>query len=270
MKNANRILIPSLSFGLLASTILTSHALSFTMYTDNQSVPAGTRDYAGAGAVTGPNSVAGFGAYQNGLSLAGVNGGNGVGYSTPSVVKFGDTVTNALSPVNSTGANSATFGGPADPKANVAFTFALQNGNHDGDPDPSVSGAPFDEFLVKGYLSGSVGYDASKAPSSTTKITFTSVQNLSATGLQQQFAVLTTSPNNGQAAEFIKVTVGTGASAQDYDVYLNQIQDIAAPGGQTLSISGFITTSGVPEPGSMALLLGLGVTGTTLLRRRKK
>ena len=71
-------------------------------------------------------------------------------------------------------------------------------------------------------------------------------------------SILTTNPNNGLAALLITADVG----GQDYNIYLNDVQDISAPGKSSLSISGYIETSAVPEPGSLALLLGFGVTCT--------
>lgn len=262
MKNATRILIPSLSLGLLVKTLVVSQALAFTMYVDNQTPPG--RDYFTQGAKTGPNSVVGQPGYSNFLQPD--NGGLGQSYGTPSVVNFGTTQTFGGNPTVAN--NFGTFGGPADSNSVVQFTFALQNdnsGNQDN-PDPTTSGDPFDQFLVQGYLSGSVGYNAQKSGSSTTKITFTSIKNLSATGMQQTDAILGINPNNQLAALFIKATI----AGHDYDIYLNQIQDISAPGKNALSISGFVQDAAVPEPGSMALLLGLGVTGTALLRRRRK
>ena len=270
MKNATRILIPSLSLGLLVKTLVVSHALAFTLYTADQAPPVGTRNYTTVGAVTGANTTPGFAPYQSAMTLGDVHGGQGFAYSTPSVVKFGDTVTNALNNINTTAANSASFGGSGDPNANIAFTFALQNGSHDFDVDPTVSPDAYDQFVVRGYLTGPVGYDVNKVPNSSAHIIFTSITQVDPiTGMALGTSVLTTNPNNGLPSDFINVTVGMGASAQNYDIFLNEIQDAAAPGGQTTSISGYIQTTGVPEPGSMALLLGLGVTGTALLRRRK-
>ena len=150
----------------------------------------------------------------------------------------------------------------------MTFAFDLQNGSHSGatDTDPVVAQDAFDSFLVTGSLSGSVGYGAGGAGNSTAKITFASIVNQSATGAQQVTSTLTTNPNNGLMAQFIRASIG----GQSYDIYINQVQDIPKP-GQTLTISGFIlnTPSSVPEPGAMALLLGFGVTGAAFLRRRK-
>ncbi len=261
MKNATRLLIPSLSLGLLVKSLALSHALAFSLYVDNQAPPG--NDYFTTGAKTGANTVSGVAGYQNNLQPD--NGGLGQSYGTPTVINFGTTQTFGGKP--SVAGNSATFNGPGDPNANVQFTFALQNdvsGNQDN-ADPSVSGDPFDEFLVSGYLSGTVGYPTANSGNSTAKITFTSLTNLTNPGAQLPFTIAT-NPNNGFAALYLKATV----AGKDYDIYLNQTQDISAPGKNPLSISGYVQNAAVPEPGSMALLLGLGVTGTALLGRRRK
>ena len=79
-------------------------------------------------------------------------------------------------------------------------------------------------------------------------------------------STLTTNPNDGLAALEIVANIG----GQNYDIFLDDIQDISAPGNNALSLTGYITTADVPEPGSMALLLGIAVTGTALLRRRRR
>ena len=144
----------------------------------------------------------------------------------------------------------------------------MQNGiAPDGSTAPPAANGAFDRFVVTGSLTGDVGYPTPGSGNSTTKITFSSITNLDATGTQQVTSFLTTNPNNGLAALYLKATV----DGQEYDIFLNDVQDIAAPSQTSLSLSGYIQTSAsVPEPGSMALLLGLGVTCTALLRRRRK
>ena len=257
-----KILIPSLTLGLLAKALIASNALAFTLYTNNAATnPVPSRDYATAGAVTGPNTVPSLPGYTNLFTPS--NSGNNFGsaYAVPSVVKFGSTQTFGGSP---TVVNSATFSGGAS--STVNFTFDLQNGSHVGatDTNPIAAQGAFDRFVVAGSLTGSVGYANPFAGSSTTKITFASIKNLDD---PLATSVLAMNPNNLLPALYIKATIG----GQGYDIYLNQVQDISAPGAPTpLTISGYVTTSAVPEPGSVALLLGLSVTGTALLRRRKK
>ena len=254
-----KILIPSLSLGLLAKSILVSHALAFTLYVDDM--------------VTHPNAA--DTTYETGVATSNAKfsniftpdpGDNGISaaYTTPSVVNFGLTSTFSNSAPGT--ANTGTFSAAGSTRT---FAFDLQNGSHAGaaDGDPDATQDAFDSFVVTGTLSGSVADDGAGSTASTTKVTFSQIKNQSATGSQQMFSTLKINPNNGLMAEFIEASI----AGRTYDIYINQIQDIPAP-GQQLTISGFITTptSAVPEPGSMALLLGLGVSGTVLLRRRKK
>ena len=77
---------------------------------------------------------------------------------------------------------------------------------------------------------------------------------------QQQF----NNPNNGLPALQLDLTyLGTPVS-----LWFDQISSIPAPGAQQLSISGFIED--VPEPGTMALMIGSGVAGSLLLIRRRR
>jgi hypothetical protein len=73
-----------------------------------------------------------------------------------------------------------------------------------------------------------------------------------------------TDPNNGLAAFRLDLTyLGTPVS-----LWFDKISSIPAPGAQPLTISGFVQD--VPEPGTMALLFGSGVTGSLLLIRRRR
>ena len=241
--NALKFLLPLI---FLMKTTAAGHALAFTLYVGNQTAPG--NDYTSIGARTGPNSVAGLPGYLNILVPA--NGGQGSSYSAPSVISLGlaYTVGGGTSPVN----NAATFGGLSDPNAITQFTFAFQTGGHSDDADPGVSGDPYAELLVKGYATGSVGRRDGGIGFSTAKITFASIQNLSATGMQQQFAIPANNPNSGAAALYIRIIVG----GQSYDLYLNQAQDIPAPGGSPVALVAYVapaTDAGATLTGQVAL-----------------
>ena len=171
MKNATRLLVPSLSLGLLVKSIAIGHALAFTLYVDSDPsipVPAGTNDYATVGAVTGPNSTPGFGAYTNVLGPSPIES-----YSTPSVVNFGVTQTFGTAGSDAA-ANTAAYNGGAS--STVSFNFDLQNGVAPGSASvPSAADGAFSRFVVTGSLLGSVGYPAPHAGNSTTNIIFSSV-----------------------------------------------------------------------------------------------
>ena len=271
MKNATRILIPSLSLGLLVKTLAVSHALAFTLFVDDVS-PAG-RDYAAPGAQTGANSQPALPRFINTLQP----NSSGQTYDPdPTVSPYGSSVRYGLTQTSggnpNVANNSATFGGIGSPTSTVQFTFALQNGDHQGDSGPDVasggSGDPFARFQVQGYLTGTVGYGASKSAFSSANIVFTSITNLMPMGSDQVTSIASVDPANpALAALFIHATIG----GQGYDIYLDSTRPISAPGKDPFSLEGFVgPTSAVPEPGSVALLMGVGVTGLALLRRRRK
>lgn len=255
-----KLLIPSLSLGLLVNALLASQA--FTLYVDNTTTHPNTADVTYEAGVVAPNTTPGGPSFVNFFTPDNNDNTFSAAYGTPSVVNFGTTTTVGGDP---TKINNGVFAGGAN--STVTFAFDLQNGSHSGgaDTDPIAAQDAFDKFVVTGTLLGSVGYGAGGAGTSTAKVTFGSIFNQSATGLQQTTSTLATNPNNGLLAQYIQAKVGT----QSYDIYINQVQDIPKP-GQTLTISGYVRNSTVPEPGSMALLLGFGVTGAAFLRRRKK
>ena len=230
MKCVKILRVPFLCISLLLKLLVVGHALAFTVYVDNQAPPG--RDYANPGAKTGPNTNPTLPAFVNVFQPD--NGGFGQGYGSPGIVYFGVTTTVGGNPTVAN--NFGTFGGPSDPLAVVQFTFAVQQGNHQDDTFPTDSNAPYDEFLATGYLSGTVGYEETKAAVSTTRITFTSIKNLTAEPGEQTDSVLSINPNNGVAAFYIKAMIGSSSAG----IYLNAIQDIAAPGKNQLPVTGFI------------------------------
>ena len=248
MKFNKGLITPVLAYGLLAGMANTGQALSFTTFVDN--TPPPTNDYATVGAKTSAPPI-----FTN--RLASDNGGGGVSAESPSVVTFGVTSTNGPSGPNVIG----TFDG--GPNSQVSFTFDLANGNFDGDLAPTPG--TYDSFLITGTLTGQVGYGPTGSSFSTTKITFNSITNTNPGLGDDLTSVLTTNPNNGLPALLIRSTAG----GQPFDIYLNAVQDISKPGPQLLSISGFIRTSAVPEPGSVALIIGFGVSGGIFLRKRR-
>jgi len=172
-------------------------------------------------------------------------------YFTPSVVSYGALDTLPLVPP---GPNvNGTF-----PGAGAILDFEFGQGNGGG-------GYPFGSDVINAAvaLTGSVGYSATNVPFSTAKLianslTVASGPNAGAVG------VADIDPNNGlQAIRLDLVYDGTPVS-----LWFDKISSIPAPGAQNLTISGFIQD--VPEPGSMALLVGSGVAGSLLLLRRRR
>jgi len=171
-------------------------------------------------------------------------------YFTPSVISFGNLTTLPLV--------------APGPGVNGTFTAAgsldFQFGQGDGG-----GGFAFGPDVINAAvtLSGSVGYSATNVPFSTAKLianslTVASGPNAGAVG------VADIDPNNGlQAIRLDLVYGGTPVS-----LWFDKITSIPAPGAQNLTISGCIQD--VPEPGSMALLVGSGVAGSLLLLRRRR
>lgn len=213
-----------------------SKAISFTLFNDNTPPPA--NDWQ-VGAST--NSGA---AFTNFFVPDGLGGP--VFYSEPTVIKFGDT--NTIGPASGTG----TF-----TNVPVEFTFDISGGSVAA-PDGTNQ-----HFIASGLLNGDVGFSGG-SPFSTTHVTFTKLEDTTA-GVSTTTTVI--NPNNGLASLLISNVGSLGL-----DVYLNDVQDISAPGTQTLSISGFVvaTPPNVPEPGSLAMLLGASVSGSLLLLKRRK
>ena len=274
MKNAKSLLIPSLSFGLLAKALIISQALSFTTYIDNVTPPG--NDYA-IGALSGPNTVSGLQPFTNVLNPN--NGGLGKSYGIPTGIVFGTTQTSGGNPLVPT--NQATFGGPGDPNAVVQFTFALQNGSHSGSLAPDSSVGAFGEFLITGYVTGDVGYSGG-VEFSTATLRLTSFQRVDPNDptIVLATAVPGLDPNPGLGGASLQaLTLHTDIGSQTYNIFLdtqrltssgvaNGIPVPAPASGDQFSIEGYVTA--VPEPGSVALLLGMGVTGSALLMRRRR
>jgi hypothetical protein len=232
--------------GLLAGVIAASNAQSFTVYTDNTLPPA--NDWT-AGANTSSGDL-----YTNVFLPNGA--GAPVLYMAPTVVKFGDTQT--FGPTTGSGTYS---------NVPVEFTFDVANGDTTGSMNPS--GPPTsNNFLVIGHLDGGVS-NGTGGPQSTTHVTFTSLEDVT-TGVTD--TTLATNPNNGLQSLVLSNVMLDG---HPFTIYLNDVQDIAAPGTQTTSITGYVISgTSVPEPGvsvSMAcMVMGTFLVGLRARRRSKK
>ena len=258
MKNAKQILIPSLTLGLAAAALSVSYAvnLPFTIFVDNTPPPG--RDFATTGAVTGANSVGGLSPYTT--TLAPNNSGKGKAYVVNTVL-FGSLNTVPSTGAQAAQANSATFGGLGDPSSTVQFTFFLQNNAHANASGPSVNPSDaFVEFLVQGYLAGSAGFAGPGAGLNNAAITFTRFDEV-----DSAFNVLKSGTINGTSLSLSSVPVGD----RSYDLSFFPTRSQIGP-TNSISLEAFIGPAAVPEPGSIALLLGVGVSGSLLMLRRRK
>ena len=261
MKSMRGFLPAALALGAIAFAPSTASALSYTVFVNNPTNLPTTNDWATVGSTTSNAK------FQNFLLTPTVN--PSVYDAAGSVVKFGDTLTtsNVAQGANQVG----TFDGSNI--ATVKFRFNLVNGDDTANPVPSF---PNDGFEVTGVFKpfnstfdGTIGYGSTSAPFSKTRVQFTSVNNLAPSGADQITSTLipASSSPNGVSSLYIYAVVG----GQSYDIFLNELQDIPAPGFAPLSISGFIRTADVPEPGTIALAIGsLTMGGGMLVRRRRK
>jgi hypothetical protein len=171
-------------------------------------------------------------------------------YFTPSVVSFGQTETNPqFVPVpkdNTTG----IFNG----KEVTLLHFDFGPGDGAGGFADGI-----DTFASSAALMGTLGFHNGVAFSQTNlKNGMLSIIAGPNAGL---VGVSSTDPENGLPAFLIK-PVYNGVTVS---LWFDKISSIPAPGAAPLTLSGFIED--VPEPGTMALLIGSGVTGSLLLLR---
>ena len=177
-------------------------------------------------------------------------------YFTPSVISYGVLTTLPL----------------VAPGPSVIGTFPAASGTLDFLFGPGDGAGGFSDGIdvidVAVTASGTVGYSLTSVPFSTAVLTasaFTVISGPNAGAV----GVADIDPNNGLQAIRLDLDYG-GTPVQ---LWFDKISSIPAPGAQPLSISGFVNdqvTPPVPEPGSMALLVGSGVAGSLLLLRRRR
>lgn len=166
-------------------------------------------------------------------------------YSAPSVLKFGDdTTTPGMFNPNTT----ATF-----TNVPISFQFELDSG--------TSIGASANLFTVTGLINGSVGYDNTDTPFSRADITYTSLVD-NTTGAS---AVISNDPQNTLPALQIDGTYGGSSAA----LFLDIKQSVPIP-GDVITQVGYIEPLSVPEPGSIATIVGMGLSGTMFLIRKRR
>lgn len=242
MKVRKNLAVSLFTAGLLAGAIAASNAQAFTLFVD--ATPPTSNDWS-----LGASSD--HGTFTNIFIPNGAGGP--VNYSVPTVVKFGDSLT-----------SGATSGSDTFTNVPVDFTFDLADGTVGAPTGPPTS----NHFNVAGTLNGSVGFKAGQ-PNSTTHLTLTSLTDTDTS----MSGVMGTDPNDGLPALDI---LGVKLGGRIYDIYIDNLQNIPAPGVQTVSITGFVTSAvstTVPEPGPSASMAVM-VLGTVLMglraRRRSK
>lgn len=230
---------------LFLGQVTASNAVTFTITqpatasTDNSFYTAGF----------GPNSggvLSDAGRFRAELTPAVPPGGQSNPFTDASTVSFGTTDQTVLGGVPSTDTYT---------NKSAAFSFDVN----------VLDNMTFNSFQVNGVINGSTSVSTTGSASNAT---FTA-QSLFLNGALAP-AVLVTSPNGRVSLALFAVNFG----GTPVDVFVEQQNAITAPGAQNLlSEGGFVRVTEstvVPEPGSLALLAGMGVGGSVLLRRRRR
>jgi hypothetical protein len=201
----------------------------------------------------------------NNLVLDGSNGfSSGFSYS-PTIVGFGP---------------SYPFGTP-----NVTVTDGYTNVPANFEYDLTENGGPTYVFIANGKLNGnfSAVNDSTGAPTNasshvswafngdTTGLFLYSIGGVPVGGTGM-FETTSSTPNpvSGQpSGSFSFIYDPTGLNIPT-TILIDNVDLIQPPGGPLSAIRGFIAITTVPEPSSVALLFGSGLTGSLLLRRRRR
>jgi 3D (Asp-Asp-Asp) domain-containing protein len=122
-------------------------------------------------------------------------------------------------------------------------------------------GATAHTFTVLGDINGSVGYDAFGVPFSRANVTYTSIKD--DTG--GETSTLSVDPQNHLPA----LEVATVIAGNPVDIYLDEDQSKPIP-GDVITHTGFLVSGSVPEPGTIALMIGMSVGAGSLLRKRRR
>jgi len=134
---------------------------------------------------------------------------------------------------------------------------------------PGITGSRH-RITVFGRMTGTgsppadIGYTGS-SPFSNTKWTADSMYD-NTTSTAYPFISGTLNPNNGLEAVYASLLID--GLTVPLNIWINHIQDVPGPTNNPLSISGYINA--VPEPNALALLVGMGISGSAFLFRRRR
>ncbi len=122
-------------------------------------------------------------------------------------------------------------------------------------------------FVVNGEIDNGVGTTNLDANGNGSTNASFKVDSLVLNGVTT-FTNLVSSPNAGRTS-LVASNVSFGDTFAN--VYIEQINGLTAPFSFTsLSVGGYIGVTAVPEPGGVALLMGLGVSSAGFLARRRR
>jgi hypothetical protein len=258
----NKFFVSGLAIAGLVAVAAASQAteLTYELLTPF-TVPTGTTPFTTAPGLSGISAdpSAPSSTFDSSLSnfFAAIGGSQTVTSTVPgSEIQVGaDTTTPGLGTANT----STYFGSTAaSTETNLSFKFAIDTGT-------SATGAGFHTFTVLGYLTGALGYGPTDAAYSDARLTLTSVSDAQDAG-----AVLTTGvtdPGDGEGAIELTTTINGTA----IDVYVDTPLGKPFPGNTPSTLGGFIVSAtSTPEPGSVAMIVGMGVSGGIFLRRKRR
>jgi len=225
--------------GLMSVGLATaSHAqLSFTLtQPTTAAVPANADSF-----LSGiPSDTALFTAFLGTVPSQSFTGDSSVSFGTTSQLNSG------------TGTDSYT-----NVPANFTFDLTV--------PDISLPGGVTKSFQVQGIINGTSMFDGTNGASDAFFSPVTILVDGVATG-----TVFTISPAGRGSLEIANLDFGNNTFV---DVFFDQLNALTAPGGTSpLSVGGFVRSSvtSTPEPGTMAMLVGMGVSGSVFLGRKRR
>ena len=193
---------------------------------------------------------------------------NSDNFLTGVTTNSGDSFTavmNLISPMQTfSGDSSVSFGFSTQTGPTGSGTFTAVPANFSFDLTvPSGTGST-KSFQVLGQIDGTSSFDT--ATNTGASNAFFSPVSILVDGVAQSL-IATSSPAGRNSLEISGLNFGTGIAV---DVFFDQRDALTAPGpNNPLTVGGFVRSS-VPEPGTVAMLVGMGVSGSAFLLRKRR
>jgi hypothetical protein len=143
----------------------------------------------------------------------------------------------------------------------ISFSFYIDTQN---DATTTAVAAQGIEFTVTGVLTGTVGYSGGLgfSDASVEYMTITD-DTIGSTAIITPNAM---NPSSSSAAVEVQTTIDGVAVA----LWINKSYAKAVPGTSGIAQQAFISTTTTPEPGAVAMFVGMGVSGGIFLRRKRR
>jgi len=154
--------------------------------------------------------------------------------------------------------NALTTSGAGTTNTTATWTSVPLSFQFDLDTKTTITGAAH-TLTVNGNINGHAGYDGSDLRFSDGKITYTSF--VDSTSSVTGFA--STDPTDSAPA----LELQTSIDGVQVAIWIDTTTNIQQP-GTSATVSAFIETT--PEPGSVAMIVGMGVSGGIFLRRKRR